>query len=60
MSRIAGSNDQVRIASAVSDGFIRWLAGAGGSLVVSTYQAGKVAMIGWDGRQVTLLMREFD
>jgi uncharacterized protein (TIGR03032 family) len=29
-------------------------------LVVSTYQAGKVAMIGFDGRQPTLLMREFD
>ena len=28
--------------------------------MVSTYQAGKVAMIGWDGRQVTLLMRQFD
>ena len=27
---------------------------------MSTYQAGKVAMIGFDGRQVTLLMREFD
>jgi uncharacterized protein (TIGR03032 family) len=36
------------------------MAGAGGALAVSTYQAGKVAMIGWDGRQVTLLMREFD
>ena len=32
----------------------------GGSMVVSTYQAGKVAMIGWDGLQVTLLMRAFD
>jgi uncharacterized protein (TIGR03032 family) len=28
--------------------------------VISTYQAGKVAMVGWDGRQVTLLMRDFD
>ena len=27
---------------------------AGGAVAVSTYQAGKVAMIGWDGRQVTL------
>lgn len=27
---------------------------------MSTYQAGKVAMIGWNGRRVTLLMREFD
>jgi uncharacterized protein (TIGR03032 family) len=28
--------------------------------VVSTYQAGKVAMIGWDGRQTTIVMRQFD
>ncbi len=27
---------------------------------MTTYQAGKVAVVGWDGRQVTLLMREFD
>jgi uncharacterized protein (TIGR03032 family) len=40
--------------------FEQWLAYAAGALAVSTYQAGKVAMIGWDGRQVTLMMREFD
>jgi len=60
MSELPGANEQVRIASAVSEGFRDWIARAGGSLVVSTYQAGKVAMIGWDGRQVTLLMRQFD
>jgi uncharacterized protein (TIGR03032 family) len=27
---------------------------------VSTYQAGKVALLGWSGRQVSLLMRQFD
>ena len=32
---------------------------AGGSIVLTTYQAGKVGMIGWDGRQVTLLFRDF-
>ena len=31
-----------------------------GSIALSTYQAGKVAMIGWDGRSVSLVMREFD
>ena len=50
----------VGIACAASPAFREWLAGAGGAVAVSTYQAGKVAMIGWDGRQVTLLMREFD
>ena len=43
-----------------SDGFKAWLANDGGSLILSTYQAGKVASIGWDGRQLTLLMRQFD
>ncbi len=60
MTRLPGINDQVRVESAVSEGFCDWIARADGSLVVSTYQAGKVAMIGWDGRQVTLLMRQFD
>jgi len=50
----------VEITCAASDGFVGWLARAGGSIVVSTYQAGKVATIGWDGSRVTLLMREFD
>jgi uncharacterized protein (TIGR03032 family) len=54
------SNDSIEIRCMASAGFQDWLARLGGSLVVSTYQAGKVAMIGWDGRQVTLLMRDFD
>ncbi len=53
-------NDSLQILCNTSTGFHDWLARAGGSLVVSTYQAGKVAMIGWNGAQVTLLMREFD
>lgn len=50
----------IEIQCLASQAFEQWLAQAGGSLTVSTYQAGKVAMIGWDGRQVTLLMRAFD
>lgn len=60
MTRLPGINDQVRVESAVSEGFSEWISRAGGTLVVSTYQAGKVAMIGWDGRRVNLLMRQFD
>jgi uncharacterized protein (TIGR03032 family) len=52
--------EPVEITCSVASAFVQWLAGAGGSLAVSTYQAGKVAMIGFDGRQVTLLMRHFD
>jgi uncharacterized protein (TIGR03032 family) len=43
----------------VSDSFAAWLSQASGSIVLTTYQAGKVGMIGWDGRQVTLLFRDF-
>jgi uncharacterized protein (TIGR03032 family) len=52
--------DPVRIECQASPEFLAWLAGARGSLIVSTYQAGKVAVIGWDGLQITLLMRQFD
>jgi uncharacterized protein (TIGR03032 family) len=43
----------------ISESFPAWLSQAGGSIVLTTYQAGKVGMIGWDGRQVTLLFRDF-
>jgi len=44
----------------VSGAFPEWLSRAGGSLAVTTYQAGKVVLAGWDGRQVTVLARDFD
>lgn len=50
----------VTITCSASSDFKDWLARAGGAIAVSTYQAGKVAMIGWDGQRVSLLMREFD
>jgi uncharacterized protein (TIGR03032 family) len=43
-----------------SGDFARWISGAGGSLAITTYQAGKVVLVGWDGRQVTVLARDFD
>lgn len=49
-----------RITCDANDGFAAWLAASGGSIAISTYQAGKVAMLGWDGRQITLLMRDFE
>ena len=54
----AGAPETIRCD--VSEFFPAWLSRAGGSIVATTYQAGKVAMIGWDGRQVTLLCRDFE
>ena len=41
-------------------GFAEWLQESGGSLAVSTYQAGKLLMIGSDQGQLRLLPRHFD
>ena len=49
------------IQCAASDSFQEWASQSGGSLAVTTYQAGKVAFIGWDSSagRVTLLLRQF-
>jgi uncharacterized protein (TIGR03032 family) len=60
MSQPVGTAEAVRVECAALPDFSAWISQAQGSLAVSTYQAGKVALIGWDGRQTTLLMREFD
>lgn len=60
MEEPSDKTQQVEIACAASAGFEAWLAESGGSLVLSTYQAGKVAAVGWDGGRPTLLMRQFD
>src|SRR4051794_18466684 len=55
MSRTATANRGVAevIRCAVVGDFAGWLSNAGGSIGLTTYQAGKVVLIGWDGRQVT-------
>ena len=56
----AAGENVIRVA--VSDSFQNWMSQCGGALAVTTYQAGKVALLGWDEhrRQVTLLLRQFD
>jgi uncharacterized protein (TIGR03032 family) len=53
-------NSGSKIICQVSDAFAAWLGELPGTLAVTTYQAGKLALIGWRGQQPTLLMREFD
>lgn len=55
-----GAETGAPIACAPDSDFVKWLAQSGGSLAVSTYQAGKLLLMGWDGRQMTLLMRHYD
>lgn len=40
-------------------GFSDWMQQSLGSLLVTTYQANKLLLIGWNGQQVTLLARDF-
>ncbi|MGB5715418.1 MAG: DUF4915 domain-containing protein, partial [Waterburya sp.] len=56
---LATLESQSKITCQADRGFQTWLAQSGGSLAISTYQAGKVAMVGWNGQQVTLLLRQF-
>ena len=44
----------------VDQGFVDWLSKSSGSIIVSTYQAGKLLLIGWNGQQITFLPRQFD
>jgi len=53
------ASDDQAITCRVSEPFAQLMTQLPGSIVVTTYQAGKVAAVGWDGRQVTLLMRQF-
>ena len=49
----------VRIECRSSEPFDRWLSELAGSLALTTYQAGKLAVLGWRGSQPSLLMRQF-
>ncbi|MEO1209781.1 MAG: TIGR03032 family protein [Cyanobacteria bacterium J06638_20] len=42
-----------------SDGFQYWLSQQGGAIALTTYQSGKLVLIGWNGQQMTLLLRTF-
>lgn len=60
MGSQATIRNPVAVACRAAPDFQDWLAKAAGVVAVSTHQAGKVALIGWDGWQATLLTRDFD
>ncbi len=55
----SANNDGEAIVCEPDAGFVNWMARCGGSLWLTTYQAGKVAVLGWDGRQLTVTMCTF-
>jgi uncharacterized protein (TIGR03032 family) len=42
----------------MDEGFGRWVEQAGATVVISTYQAGKIVLVGHDGRQIAVLIRD--
>ena len=48
------------IACHVDPGFAEWISRVEGTLVVTTYQARKIVLVGHDGRQVTVLVRDME
>lgn len=59
MTLAAGLID-TRIECQSSNAFSHWLSQLPGSLAVTTYQAGKLALLGCRNQQPSLLMRQFD
>ena len=52
--------NDVTITCRIDEGFEQFMQSVNGSLAVTTYQAGKVALIGHNGAQVTFVARQFD
>lgn len=44
----------------VDNGFAEWMSRFPGTLAITTYQAGKVVLVSFDGQQVSILPRHFD
>lgn len=49
-----------RLQCETDPGFTQWMSACGGSLAISTYQAGKLFLVGWNGQQISFLARDFD
>ena len=46
------------IRCSASEGFAAWMSNAGGSLCITTYQANRIVLVGWNGKEVTVLPRK--
>ncbi len=54
------TSSDIQIECQSSEAFTRWLVELPGTLAVTTYQAGKLALLGWRDKQPALLMRQFE
>ena len=50
---------ETRIVCQSTESFSQWLSELSGSLILTTYQGGKVMTLGWRGTQASVLMRQF-
>lgn len=51
VNQLTSPTDTLNVIECNADaGFQTWLAQAGGSVAITTYQAGKVALVGWNGQ----------
>lgn len=51
--------NHIPITCSTTDNFVGWLQQSGGSICLSTYQCNKLAILSWDGKQLSLLLRDF-
>lgn len=52
------SDPTPKIDLTMDEGFGRWVEQSGSTVVISTYQAGKLLLVGHDGKQMTVNMRD--
>jgi len=57
--RMSATDEREPVNCSVSEAFDQWLGLSGGSIALTTYQAGRVGLIGHDGKRVVPLLREF-
>lgn len=60
MSQPQSPGPVTRIECVATPAFAAWISQLPGSVAITTYQAGKVVVLGWDGRQISMLPRDFD
>lgn len=56
----SGVADTIPFRCKPDQGFLQWLVDSGGSLAISTYQAGMLVLLGWNGQQMSVLLRRYE